>query len=196
MSKKAIIIIIITITITLIIGLAIFYFINANKSKSESAGALLKENTTSSETKPTPALILLSASNNKVLTGETFSVSINISSRTASDGTDIIILYDPSLLSVESVSEKAVSVGTIYQEYPINNDDKNGKIVVSGISSQQEGNIASGLFGTIKFKALKKGTAKITLDFKKGSTTDSNVIETQSSSDILEAVQNTEVLID
>lgn len=190
MNKK-IIIILVVLAILITLGLSL-YILNLNKPKTETAGSILKETQTSS----TPAVIILSSSKSEVKVGENFSVSINISSRQPSDGTDIILLYDPKLLSVDaSTSGKPVAVGSIYPEYPINSDDKNGRIKVSGISSLSESSIASGLFGTVTFKANTAGKASIRLDFTKGSTIDSNVIESESSNDILEAVQNVEVLI-
>lgn len=194
MNKK--IIILLAIILIAVILSAGYYFLNANSQTQPKAGTVLKQTNTQNQNGFTPAVILLSTSKPDVKVGETFTVSINISSRSATDGTDIIILYDPQLLAVESNAEKAVTVGTMYPEYPINLDNKAGQIKVSGISPSSEGVVASGLFGTIKFKALKKGTASINLDFKKDSTTDSNVIESSSKKDILEAVQNTQVLID
>lgn len=193
--SKNIKIILVVLTVVIALGVSLFIW-NSNQSKTKTAGSILKETPkTTTQANNTPAVIILSASKPAVKVGESFAVSINISSRKPSDGTDIILLYDPNLLSVESTSGKPVSVGSIYPEYPINSDDKKGRIVVSGISSSPEGIIASGLFGTVTFKAKTAGKTIIKLDFTKGSTTDSNVTESGTSSDILEAVQNADVLI-
>lgn len=194
MSTRTKIIAILGILIVLLVAILLIW--NLTRAKQDTAGSILQKPQSTTQANNTPAVIILSASKSEVKVGENFSVSINISSRQPSDGTDIILLYDPKLLSVDAgTSGKPVAVGSIYPEYPINNDDKNGLIKVSGISSLSESSIASGLFGTVTFKANTAGKAVIRLDFTKGSTIDSNVIESESSNDILEAVQNVEVLI-
>lgn len=180
-------------------GVSLFLWRGQAQVKTDTAGSTLRQSSKSQTQtdSPTPAVIILSTSKNSVKVGEIFAVSINISSKNRSAGTDIIMIYDPNLLSVEvGTSDKPVQVGSIYQDYPVNsNDSNNGRIVVSGISSQSEGSLTSGLFGVVNFKAKKSGKTAISLDFAKGSTTDSNVTESESSTDILEAVQNAEVLV-
>ncbi len=177
-------------------GISWFIWSRQAQPKTETAGSTLRQISQSQTNSPSPAIIILSTAKAAVSKGEVFTVSMNVSSKNRSAGTDIILLYDSSLLSVEADnSGQPVQVGSIYQEYPVNKDDKKGRIIVSGISSQTEGNLASGLFGTVNFKAKAAGKTAIKLDFTKGSTTDSNVTESEGSSDMLEAVQNLEVTV-
>lgn len=196
MNKITKIILAIFIILVLLGGGFIIWNLNKPKTKESAAGSILKQTANTNQASNTPAVIILSSSSPTIKVGETVTVSINISSRKPSDGTDIVMLYNPSILEVvANAPDKPVALGTIYQEYPVNSDDKKGKITVSGINLLPEGNIASGIFGTVKFKALRNGKANISLDFTKGSTIDTNVIETGSSNDLLEAVQNAEILI-
>ncbi|MFH0937269.1 MAG: cohesin domain-containing protein [Candidatus Daviesbacteria bacterium] len=143
------------------------------------------------------ASVTLEAPKTVMKVGEKILVTINISSPKVTDGTDLIIKYDSSLISVvPDKSGSPVAVASIYSDYPINSlDEKLGQISVSGISSQQGGVKPEGIFGTITFKAQKAGQAKVSLDFTKGSTIDSNVIEAKTAQDILGTVKNVELNI-
>lgn len=124
--------------------------------------------------------------------GDKISVNINVDSVKATDGTDVILNYDPKLLTVTQNAE----VGNIYNDYPLNVfDNATGKISLSGISSNPNGAIAKGLFGTIILEAKAPGKTTISVDFVKDSTTDSNIIETKTSKELLGKVGNLEVEI-
>ena len=143
--------------------------------------------------------ISLQTPKNQIKVGEKFTVSINISSSKKSDGADLIIKYDPQLLSVETtgLNKIPVIVGTIYSDYPSNNlDEKVGRITVSGITEQRNGVSTNGLFGSLVFRSKAKGRSKVTLDFTPGSTVDSNIIESGTGKDVLEKVNNLEVNIE
>lgn len=143
-----------------------------------------------------PTTVSLEANKTTLKVGEQVTVSIKLSSNKKTDGTDLIITYDPKILSVQTVANQPVRVGTIYSDYPSNVlDDKLGKVTVSGITSQPGGVLADGPFGTITFVAKSVGQSKISLDFTAGKTTDSNVIEVGTGKDVLEKVQNLEVVI-
>lgn len=135
--------------------------------------------------------IELKTDQQSVKVGDKFSVSINISSNSETDGADLIINYNPKLLSASPVS-----LTSLYNDYPVNKIDAQlGKITVSGISTDEIGIVPNGLFGTITFKALASGQAAITLEFAPLSTVDTNVIEKQTGKDILENVTNLSVTI-
>lgn len=139
-----------------------------------------------------PASISLSTPKTTIKVGEKIPVSINIDSVKATDGTDVILNFDPSLL----VASKSANVGKIYDDYPLNvTDNTTGKFSISGISSAANGKIAQGVFGTLIFEAKSPGKAQISIDFTKGNTTDSNVTETKSAKDLLGTVGNLEVEI-
>lgn len=136
----------------------------------------------------------LTSAKNPIKVGESFDVAINISSSKITNGTDLIISFDPTKLTAEDPSSPIVE-GSVYNSYPVNNvDTKLGKITVSGIS-EGDGVMADGLFGTVTFKAKVAGVTTISIDFTPGSTTDSNIIDTKSGEDVLQKVQNLEVNI-
>lgn len=138
-----------------------------------------------------PTQIELQSDQTTVKVGDQFSVFINVSSTRETDGTDLIITYDPKLLSASPLT-----LGTLYNDYPVNKiDSALGKITVSGISTGVKGIIPNGLFGTIVFSALSSGQVAVTLDFVPSSTVDTNVIEKDSGKDILEKVTNLNVTI-
>lgn len=137
--------------------------------------------------------ITLSTSKDNLKVGESVKVEVNIDSAVPSDGTDIILNYDPNLLMVEASgsAKKPVQAGSVYHDYPINEvNEREGKLVVSGISNGASGIVAKGLFGTVEFRAKAAGNARISLDFTPGSTIDSNIIESKTSKDILTGVNN------
>jgi hypothetical protein len=144
-----------------------------------------------------PSSLILSAPKTDVRVGEIIPVSINISSTKKTDGVDLIIRYDPNLLTVVPYKDLApMQTSGIYGDYPVNKyDEKEGLITVSGVNSSSSGIVPKGLLGTILFKPKATGQAKIFLDFTKGETADSNITETQTSKDVLENVNNLEINI-
>lgn len=144
-----------------------------------------------------PTIVSLATSTTQVKVGQDLTVNINMSTDKAADGTDLIIIYDPAVLTLQN-SAKPVVVGTLFSDYPANSaDSKAGRITVAGISSATAGVTPNGLFGTINFKvkSVGPGTTKVALDFTPGSSTDSNVTQTGSGVDILEKVENLEIKI-
>ncbi len=145
-----------------------------------------------------PAIVSLVAPTNTIKVGEKVTVSINISSDKKTDGTDLLITYDPKLLSVETVggTKQPVIAGTIYNDYPLNSvDEKLGRITVSAITDTKGGVLADGLFGSVVFVGKAAGNAQISLDFTPSSTADSNVTESGTGRDVLEKVNNLEMEI-
>lgn len=127
--------------------------------------------------------------------GEKFGVTIQINSDIYSDGADILLSFDPKVISVVN-RKQPVKIAEIYTTYPQNNVDvENGIITVSGVTDKRGGVLANGIFGTIEFVAKSSGRSKISIDFTKGSTIDSNIISSESGIDSLESVKNTEVNI-
>lgn len=146
----------------------------------------------------TPTVIKLDSQTPQVKVGDKFTVSIQLLSDKNTDGADIIIRFDPALLGVEVVGSKKLPVilGSLFQEYPVNTlEAKTGEIIVSGISTVQGGVLGNGLLGSVVFIAKKTGEAKIYTDFAKGSTTDSNVLQTGTGEDILSAVEDLNITI-
>lgn len=143
------------------------------------------------------AAISLTTNVTSVKVGDKFTISINLSSNKKTDGTDLVIFYDPKVLSLDIPSGKnPLILGSIYKDYPLNAlDARNGKITVSGITDQKGGTLANGIFGSLEFTAKQVGKTTISLDFTPGKTTDSNVIENPTGKDILGSVNNLEINI-
>lgn len=136
-------------------------------------------------------IISLASDVTSLKVGSKTTVSVNVSSVKSADGVDLIITYDPKLLSVETTGGQPVIAGTIFSDYPQNVlDPALGRITVSGISSQTGGVLANGLFGSIVFVGIAPGQAKILVEYVPSSTTDSNVIESKTGKDVLEGVNN------
>lgn len=152
---------------------------------------------TSSNQNKISNIVSLVTAKNEFKVGEKIPVTINVESNKKTAGMDIILKYDPNLLAiVVTISKTPVAVGTIYEEYPVNNvDQKLGLVTVSGITNEVTGVIPQGIFGTIIFQAKAAGNAKIFLEFAKGNTNDTNLIENQTAKDILEEVRNLDLKI-
>lgn len=107
------------------------------------------------------------------------------------DGTDAIIFFDTSKLNATSVTN-----GTIYPDYPGNNIDPAGKVTISGLASVSSPFSGKGILATVNFTVLSTaaaGATQITFDFDpadKGKTTDSNVVQRGTVSDVLSSVVN------
>lgn len=145
-----------------------------------------------------PTTVTLISDKTSLKKGEKMTVSINISSNKKTDGTDLVLIYDPKLLSVETVgsSKQPVIAGGIYEDFPLNSVDQvAGRITVSGITDDPGGVLAEGLFGSIVFVGKAPGVANISLDYSPSSTADSNVIESGTGKDVLEKVEGLEVSI-
>lgn len=142
-------------------------------------------------TKPQPTQIELQTDKTAVKVGEQFTVSVYVLSDKLTDGVDLIINYDPQLLSASPFI-----LGSLYNEYPFSTiDSKEGKITVSGIATSTDGVKPNGLFGSIVFNAQAAGQAAISLEFTPASTVDTNVIEKGTGEDILESVKNLTISI-
>lgn len=109
------------------------------------------------------------------------------------DGTDVILIYNPSQLSS---STSQITNGTVYPDYPGNSvDNTAGKISISGISSVSSPFTGTGTFATVKFNVANTLTANtpvtIKFDFdpnNKTKTTDTNIVERGTIADVLSSV--------
>lgn len=129
--------------------------------------------------------------------GDKLTVTAYISSNNhKTDGTDVVISYDPKILRVETIGpeKKVMAVSDIYSEYPSNNIDGNdGTLKISGISNILEGNAVNGVLGSIIFSAKGKGKTAVVVQYSPGETTESNMVETTTGKDLLGKVENLEV---
>lgn len=111
----------------------------------------------------------------------------------AVSGADLIVKFDPDILEVSSES---IVRGKIFDEYPlISVDTKKGLVAISGVSSLNKIFKGTGQFALINFKAKIPGKTFLTIDFKKGSTTASNLVDAGTSQNVLDNVDNLELTI-
>ena len=126
-----------------------------------------------------------------IKTGDSFQVGITINTGGHSlSGVDVVLKYNPQTLEV---SPDSISKGGIFEEYPlVNADAKNGIIQISGVDvTPKIGFNGIGKFATINFRAkAASNNVPITVDYQPGITTDSNMIESSTSQDIIEEVIN------
>lgn len=125
--------------------------------------------------------------------GCSFSLDIRLDTAGAqTDGTDAILLYDSSRLSATSITS-----GNIYPDYPGNNiDETSGKVTISGLASVSSAFSGQGPLATVNFAVKDNAPAGVTqvkFDFDpndKAKTTDSNVVQRATTSDVLSSVVN------
>lgn len=179
---------------TLVIGELVWAGWSLTRSKFQSNNSSQEVVNAPQSKKPS---ISLMASETNLKVGDKVTVTATIYSPKATDGVDLVINFDPRLLQVESsASVGPVTPSTLYSDYPANQlDDQKGEIFMSGISSKPGGVTPNGVLGTMVFVAKAPGKAKISLGFKKGNTTDSNITEAKTAQDILEVVNNVELNI-
>lgn len=128
--------------------------------------------------------------------GETVPVEVKLYTGGHTTGsTDIVIKYDPQFLVLED--QGGIIPGKIYPQYPALEVMKDkGLIGISGYNPEKGGMFSGvGSFATLNFKALKEGKTPLTIDFQEGSTSDSNVVLSDSAEDILGSVLNTDINI-
>lgn len=127
--------------------------------------------------------------------GETIPVRIKVwTGGYNSSGTDIVLNYNPRVLQA---SPAAFIRGKIYSDYPlVSVDVVKGIIRISGAAaSAKQAFAGAGDFGIFKFIARNKGTTDLVLDFKKGETSDTNVMGVSGSEDLLQLVKNLRLTI-
>lgn len=108
-------------------------------------------------------------------------------------GIDLILKYDPKILEA---SAGAVVAGQLFDEYPVALvDNKKGLISVSGISNSKQSYKGEGKFASINFRAKAPGKTALTIDYKEGSTSATNMVDAVSAKNILKQVYNLELNI-
>lgn len=138
------------------------------------------------------ASMSLNAAKTEIKVGETVSIPVVLDAAGYEiAGVDLIVSFDPRVIEVVSLTK-----GTIFAEYPVlSKDVGKGIISISGVSPGKNGFAGAGQFAMINIKAKIKGKTALVIDFKKGSTTTSNMVEVNSSRNILEEVNNLELEI-
>lgn len=139
--------------------------------------------------------ISLSTEQRTFTAGDSVAVKISIETgRYRVIGADIILKFDPNLLEAD---KNGVKAGSTFSDYPfIDIDNKNGLVQISGIAPKSSSGFkGKGEFATVNFKTKAKGSSLISIDFKPGSTIDSNLIEDRVSQDIIESVEDLKITI-
>lgn len=110
------------------------------------------------------------------------------------DSVDLVVKFDPAFLQPE---EKFADTGNIYSEYPaVQVDRKLGLVGISGITVPgSKSFLGSGSFAKLYFKALKQGQTQVNIDFEKDATSDSNVVISKGTEDILGNVTDANIII-
>lgn len=137
------------------------------------------------------ATLSLSPSSGTINKNCSFTLDVNLNTGGAqTDGTDAILAYDTSRLSATLISP-----GSLYTEYPGNSIREDlGKVTISGLASIDKPYSGQGKLGTVTFMVKENaptGATLVKFDFNssdKSLTTDSNVVERGSVSDILNSV--------
>lgn len=138
--------------------------------------------------------ISLNATKTSVKVDETIPVSVMIDTggHTIS-GVDLIVRFDPKVLEVVP---GGLIKGKILDEYPLLTSDADlGLVSVAGTSSLDRGFSGTGQFASLNFRAKAPGRTSLTVDFKVSATTDSNLVDSTTSKDILGSVSSLEVEI-
>lgn len=143
----------------------------------------------------TTAAITLAVNKREVKVGEKVAVKVIVDTGGRKiAGADAVLLFDSKVLEATS---GAIVKGSALKDYPFAGiDAKGGIATVSGISAL-DGNGISGSFilATINFKAKTAGKTVVNVSFTPESTTDSNLVESGTNSDVLEKVEHLSLTI-
>ena len=133
----------------------------------------------------------LSPNQGKFKVGEKFSVGIILESKDYPvNGTDVILNFDPTLLTIE---EKGVQTTSVFPLYPRNwvNKEK-GEVILTGLATAPAENPFGGpqTLGFLTFRGLKQGLAQVSIvhSQKEGSPS-STIIKAKGSENILSEVK-------
>ncbi len=138
------------------------------------------------------ATLTFDPSSAQVKVGETTSLAIKVNAGTSEVlGVDALLEYDKNLLKVESITE-----GT-FLTITTRDSATEGKAYIAGaVESVGESVTGSGVFATIKFKALANGTSTVKFICELGETGESNISEsTIDATDLIECSQNGQATI-
>lgn len=105
--------------------------------------------------------------------GNTFEVKLAVNSGGEEiNAVDAFIIYDASILEVQSVTDGAFFPTVLHDT------KKSGKAYVAGmVDNPGTFKVGAGTVATLIFKAVKNGSTTLVFDCTQGSTTDSNVVK-------------------
>lgn len=109
-------------------------------------------------------------------------------------GLDLVIKYDPTM--IEFTADSFFRSGPIFTQYPIAQISPPGTLRVSAVATvSQIGFNGSGQLGSLQFTAKKPGQAKVEVVFEPDQTIESNLVELQTGTEILQLVRGTTINI-
>lgn len=112
---------------------------------------------------PSLATLSLVPQEQTVKAGQSFLVTINFKTGDYKvDTVDAVLTFDPEILTVEEISE-----GMFFADYPIKKSES-GRVILTGTigaeDKQKGGAKGEGAMGTIKFRTLVAGSARVNFD--------------------------------
>ena len=130
------------------------------------------------------ATFSLSPTNGSTISG-TFAVTLNLTDLGGKrvSGVDVYLNYERSKLEAQNINVS----GGIFADYPLQTiDSASGKIAIGAIATPGSPVTSPGKIATVTFKALaSSGSTTLNFDYTAGSTTDSNITEAGTATDIL-----------
>ena len=131
------------------------------------------------------ATFSLSPASGSTVSG-TFNVTLSLTDLGGKEvsGIDVYLNYEPSKLEAQRIDVS----GGIFADYPLQEiDPTGGKLIVLGATAPPHAPVTTpGTIATITFKALRtSGSTTLSFDYTEGSTTDSNITEAGTGTDIL-----------
>jgi hypothetical protein len=124
--------------------------------------------------------------------GENVPITIKVvTAGNPADGVDVILRYNPEKLEASN-QNSFFTLGKIFPEYPVTEvDTKRGIIQISATSPLNSPGFAGvGNLVTLNFKAKALGDTKVTFDFEKNSTAETNLVFANTNRDMLETIHD------
>ncbi|QQG44208.1 MAG: hypothetical protein HYW86_05110 [Candidatus Roizmanbacteria bacterium] len=136
--------------------------------------------------------LLPNPSKKPLVAGETIYLNVSADSSNSSiTGYDVVVKYDPSVVSY--VSQK-----NLLSDFQVFAQNDNGKLSLTGIkkiSVTSTVTFQNTVISELTFKALKSGKASFEIEFLPGSKKDSNLIDDKNN-DVLGTVNGVEITVD
>lgn len=179
--------------LVLFISAAVYYFLSNWKKQTVQTDKVVKLPPPAAETtidKADKGVMTLSPSAPSVAVGDTVVVTVSVAAVEPIVAYDAAITYDQSLLTYVSAASLLPNFILVPQSQP-------GKVNITG-SKQIGGDngqfVASTPVAAITFRAAASGRSAVNLDFTKGLTADSNLMNTKSQ-DVLDSVSGTTITV-
>ncbi|HSX58030.1 MAG TPA: cohesin domain-containing protein [Candidatus Saccharimonadales bacterium] len=131
------------------------------------------------------ATMLLDPATATVEEGKDLTVSVVVSAdNELVDGVDANIAYDSNYLKIKEMKK-----GSEFKDYPVFKDN-NGQVQITALAPTNDGKVLVGntTIATVTFEILDTGVTKLTIAYKEGATSESNVTAHASAKDLLTSV--------